>query len=67
MFRKAIERKLGVKRRRRFPKPKYDIEKFRRVVILLHPKVIRWAKAQAKKRHVDYQIFINDTLFRQAA
>lgn len=37
------------------------------VSIRLHPKVIHWAKDQAKRRHVGYQTMINEVLLKVAA
>lgn len=41
--------------------------KYRPVTIRLHPYVLGWAKAEAKKRGIGYQTFINRTLLFQAA
>ncbi|MCY7392886.1 MAG: hypothetical protein LH647_15785 [Leptolyngbyaceae cyanobacterium CAN_BIN12] len=35
------------------------------VSIQLHPKVLVWAKEEAKKRGIEYQIVINEVLLRQ--
>jgi hypothetical protein len=50
MFRKAIKDIFHVKRARR-GRP---------------PKVLAWARAQAKRRGCGYQTFINETLLRHA-
>jgi hypothetical protein len=69
--RKAIQTKLGVKleprRAGRPPKPAH--EKYQHVHILLHPKIIQWAKALAKRRrpNIGYQTVINETLLSHAA
>ena len=65
--RKAIEAKLGIKRmprRGRPPKPPED--RAQPVSIRLSPEVVTWAKAQAAKRGVGYQTFLNETLRRLA-
>lgn len=61
--RKAIEAKLGEKRPRRGRPPKGD-EKHRAVSIRLNPKVIEWAKKQARKRGIGYQTVINEVLLK---
>ena len=62
----AIESKLGVKRPQRGRPPKGG-EKYKAVSIRLHPKVIEWAKREAKRRGVGYQTVINETLLKKAA
>ncbi len=65
--REGIERKLGVKRPVR-GRPTKDLgEKYQPVSIRLHPKVIVWAKREAKKRGVGYQTVINEVLLKLAA
>jgi hypothetical protein len=64
--RKAIPSRLGVKlaprKAGRPPKPAH--EKYQHVHILLHPRIIQWAKVLASRRghHVGYQTIINETL-----
>ncbi len=63
--RRAIEEKLGKPRRRgRPPKGK---EKARAVSIRLNPKVLAWAKKEAKRRGVGYQTVINEVLLKACA
>lgn len=64
--RKAIEEKLGVKRRSRGRPPKGEA-KFQPVSIRLHPKALEWAKKEAKRRGVGYQTVINAVLLKKAA
>lgn len=64
---KAIEEKLGTKRASRGRPPKDSDEKFKPISIRLHPKVIEWAKKEAKRRGVGYQTVINDVLLKMAA
>jgi len=64
--RKAIEEKLSVKRKSRGRPPKSE-GKYKPVSIRLHPKVIEWAKREAKKRGVGYQTVINEVLLKKAA
>lgn len=42
-------------------------ERYRAVSIRLHPRIVRWAKTQAKKKHVGYQTVINEVLLKLAA
>ena len=66
-FRKAIESKLGVKRPVRGRPPKAVDEKFQPVSIRLHPMVLAWIKAEAKRRKVPYQSLINEILMEKVA
>jgi len=69
--RQAIQSKLKVKLTpRRAGRPLKPVhEKYRHVHIMLHPKIIQWAKALAKRRgsKVGYQTIINETLLGHAA
>ncbi len=65
--RKAIERKLGVKRPPRGRPPKLDEHKYKPTFIRLHPAALAWAKAEAKRRGIGYQTIINETLLKHAA
>jgi len=69
--RKAIQAKLGIKLapRRAGRPPKPASEKYQHVHILLHPSIIKWAKALARRRGagVGYQTVINETLLHHAA
>ena len=40
-------------------------ESYESVSIQLHSKVVVWAKEEAKKRGIEYQIVINEVLLRQ--
>jgi len=64
--RKAIEAKLGRKRPGRGRPPK-GAAKYKPVSIRLHPRVIAWAKREAKKRHLGYQTIINEVLLKASA
>jgi len=48
-------------------RPKKTFGKYRSVTIRLHPYVLEWAQAEAKKRGVGYQTFINQTLLGHTA
>lgn len=66
--RKGIEAKLGVSRPRRVGRPtKYPGTKLRSVTIRLHPRVIAWAKTEAKRLGIGYQAVINEALMHRAA
>jgi uncharacterized protein (DUF4415 family) len=60
--RKAIEKKTGQKRPERGRPPKLAKEKYQPISIRLHPRVLSWAKREAKKRGVGYQTVINEVL-----
>ena len=64
---KAIEQKTGRKRKSRGRPPKLPLDKYRLISIRLHPKIIKWAKTEAKKRGVGYQTVINEILLKRAA
>ena len=64
--RKAIEEKTGIPRSSRGRPPKPEWNKYKPTSIRLHPKVIAWAKREAKKRGVGYQTIINEVLLEKA-
>lgn len=64
--RHAIEEKLGKPRLRRGRPPKGS-EKYRAVSIRLNPRVLTWAKKEAKRRGVGYQTVINEVLLKACA
>lgn len=43
-------------------RPKKSSGKYRPVTIRLHPNVLQWARAEAKRRGLGYQTVINQTL-----
>jgi uncharacterized protein (DUF4415 family) len=65
--RQGMEEKLGEKRRSRGRPPKDEEDRYSPVSIRLHPKVLQWAKREAKKRGVGYQTIINEVLLKKAA
>lgn len=67
MFRQMIEKKLGVKRPKRGRPAKPEGAKMKPISIRLHPKVLLWAKKEAKRRGVGYQTVINEVLMKAAA
>jgi uncharacterized protein (DUF4415 family) len=64
--RKAIEAKTGVPRPPRGRPSKSDAEKYQPTSIRLHPKVLAWARREARKRGVGYQTVINEVLLEKA-
>ena len=66
-FRKAIEDKLGEKRPKRGRPAKDPATKMKAISIRLHPKIIAWAKKEAKRRGVGYQTIINEVLLEKIA
>jgi len=66
MYRKAYENTFGEKPPKR-GRPLKGSDKYQAVHIRIHPKALKWAKAQAKKRGIGYQTVINETLLGHAA
>jgi uncharacterized protein (DUF4415 family) len=64
--RKAIEEKTGQGRRSRGRPVKSGEERFVPTSIRLHPKVLEWAKREAKRRGCGYQTVINKILLEKA-
>lgn len=64
--RKGIESKTGKKRPSRGRPSKPEEQKFVPTSIRLHPKVLEWAKKEAKRRGVGYQTIINEILLAKA-
>ncbi|MFI5347859.1 MAG: BrnA antitoxin family protein [Elusimicrobiota bacterium] len=66
VFRRAIENTFAIQRPPRGRPPK-GADKYRAVHIRLHPRILAWARAKAKRRGIGYQTLINETLLRHAA
>ena len=64
--RKAIAEKTGEKRKSRGRPTKASDDKFVPTSIRLHPKVLVWAKKEAKKRGCGYQTILNEILLKKA-
>jgi uncharacterized protein (DUF4415 family) len=64
--RKAIEMKTGVSRPPRGRPAKSEADKYKSTSIRLHPKVLAWARKEARKRGVGYQTIINEVLLEKA-
>ncbi len=64
IFKKAIEDKLGIKLGRPHKDPTL---KYKAISIKLDPKILKWAKKEAKKRNIGYQTVINEELLKKAS
>jgi uncharacterized protein (DUF4415 family) len=64
--RKAIELKTGLPRPPRGRPVKSAEDKYQPTSIRLHPKVMAWARKEARKRGVGYQTIINEVLLEKA-
>jgi uncharacterized protein (DUF4415 family) len=63
--RKAIEAKTGMACPPRGRPLKSEVGKYQPTSIRLHPKVITWARREARKRGVGYQAIINEVLLEK--
>ena len=62
-YRRAIEKTQGTPRLSRMGRPpKHPHEKYRPIYMKLHPRVLAWARQEAKRRGIGYQTVINSTL-----
>ena len=66
LARKAIEDRTGAPRPARGRPPKPAAERYRATSIRLHPKVLAWARREARRRKVGYQTVINEALLEKA-
>ena len=64
--RSAIAATLGKPRPRRRGRPPKGVDKYTPVSIRLHPRVVAWAKREARRRGVGYQTVINEALLKAA-
>lgn len=62
-FRAAIADQFEIKLKKR-GRPTKE-EKYEPISIRLHPKILAWAKEEAKKRGIGYQTVINEVLLEQ--
>ncbi len=60
----AIQEQFGINCTRIGRPIKSEAEKYQSISIRLHPKIIAWAKSEAKKQGVGYQTIINDVLLK---
>jgi predicted DNA binding CopG/RHH family protein len=63
----AITQQFGINVTQRKTLIKNEIENYQSISIELHPKIISWAKAEAKKKGVEYQVIINEVLLKAIA
>jgi uncharacterized protein (DUF4415 family) len=63
--RSAIAAKLGKPRVSRGRPPK-GADKYTPVSMRLHPRIVAWAKREAKRRGIGYQTVINEVLLKAA-
>ena len=61
-FRAAITDQFGIELKKRGRPTKEEEEKYEPISIRLHPKVLAWAKEEAKNRGIGYQTVINEVL-----
>lgn len=61
-FAEAITEQFGINLSKRGRPAKDEGEKYEPISIRLHPKVLAWAKEEAKKRGIGYQSVINEAL-----
>jgi len=60
--RRAIQERLGGKRLPRRGRPPSGAEKYVPISIRLNPKILTWAKKEARRRRIGYQTVINEVL-----
>ena len=63
---KAIEKVTGKKRQARGRPIKIEKDKYIPISIRLHPRVLKWAKKEAKERKIGYQSIINEILMKKS-
>jgi uncharacterized protein (DUF4415 family) len=64
-FRAAISEQFGIDLKKRGRPTKEEEEKYEPISIRFHPKILIWAKEEAKKRGIGYQTVINEVLLAQ--
>jgi len=64
--RRAIEDKTGAPRHVCGRPPKAEPDRYLATSIRLHPKVVAWARREARKRGIGYQTIINEVLLERA-
>lgn len=64
-FTEALTKQFGMKLTKRGRPAKDEEEKYEPISIRLHPKILAWAKEEAKKRGIGYQSVINQALLDQ--
>jgi uncharacterized protein (DUF4415 family) len=65
---KARFRKMALNTLKRLGRPHLPPEvKYKAISIKLDPRILKWAKAEAKKRNIGYQTVINQELLKKAS
>jgi uncharacterized protein (DUF4415 family) len=64
-FRAAISEQFGIDLKKRGRPAKEEEEKYEPISIRFHPRILIWAKEEAKNRGVGYQTVINEVLLAQ--
>ncbi len=64
-FRTAISEQFSIDLKKRGRPAKEEEEKYEPISIRFHPKILIWAKEEAKKRGIGYQTVINEVLLAQ--
>jgi predicted DNA binding CopG/RHH family protein len=64
---KAIKQQFGINLTQSKSSLKNEIENYQSISIQLHPKIIIWAKSEAEKKGVEYQVIINEVLLKAIA
>jgi predicted DNA binding CopG/RHH family protein len=60
-----ISEQFGIDLKKRDRSTKEEEEKYEPISIRFHPKILIWAKEEAKKRGIGYQTVINEVLLAQ--
>ncbi len=63
-FRDGLVEQFGIDLKKR-GRPIKEEEKYAPISIRLHPKILAWAKEEAKQRGIGYQTVINEFLLSQ--
>jgi hypothetical protein len=66
-YSKALDMQFGLDRPRLGRRPGNPADRYIPTYIKLHPRVVTWAKARAKRLGIGYQTIINQTLLQRAA
>lgn len=66
-FRAAIANQFGMMLKQRDRSINTEEEAYELISIRLHPEVLAWAKREAEKRGVGYQVVINEMLLQQVS
>jgi uncharacterized protein (DUF4415 family) len=64
-FRAALVEQFGIDLKKRGRPIKEEEDKYAPISIRLHPKILVWAKEEAKQRGIGYQTVINEVLLSQ--